>query len=230
MLVAGVDGCRSGWVVVRAEVAGRLFIESVLYAASFAEMLELTDGCGAVGVDVPIGLMDDTSRHPDSEARRRLQPYRGASVFPAPVRAVLGCETYLEACEASYAASGKRISKQLWMIVPKIREADACMTPRLQQRVVEVHPEVCFWALNGGAPLPLSKHTIEGLEMRAQLLSGRYAGDIRRIAYPSLATRDDFYDACAAAWTAARVAKGTAQRLPSEPAFDARGLRMEIVY
>ena len=39
---------------------------------------------------------------------------------------------------------------------------------------------------------------------------------------------DDLLDAVAAAWSAQRVAEGSAQRLPDTPPTDARGLRMEI--
>ncbi len=45
-----------------------------------------------------------------------------------------------------------------------------------------------------------------------------------------VAAPDDLLDACAAAWTAGRVAKGAAERLPETPPTDARGLRMEIVF
>ncbi len=37
-------------------------------------------------------------------------------------------------------------------------------------------------------------------------------------------------DAAIAAVTAHRICRGTAERLPHEPEFDARGLRMEMLY
>ncbi len=40
--------------------------------------------------------------------------------------------------------------------------------------------------------------------------------------------RDDFLDACAAAWTARRVFDGTAERLPSKVERDRRGLDMAM--
>jgi predicted RNase H-like nuclease len=39
---------------------------------------------------------------------------------------------------------------------------------------------------------------------------------------------DDVLDACVAAWTAERIARDEAKRLPCDPPRDARGLRMEI--
>ena len=230
MLVAGVDGCRDGWIVALVEEGKALSLRTSVFAASFADLLSVTRDCAAVGVDIPIGLMTDGPRAPDIQARKRLRGPRASSVFPAPVRAVLGCTEYREACDASQAASGKRISKQLWLIVPKIREADASMTPALQQRVVEVHPEVSFWALNGGLTVPDSKHTPTDLEQRAALLASQYGTDLRSLSRPKQATEDDLLDAAAAAWTALRLAHGDAKRLPAAPALDARGLRMEIVY
>jgi len=47
---------------------------------------------------------------------------------------------------------------------------------------------------------------------------------------PAGAARDDLYDALVLAWTATRLARGAAARLPAEPEGDGRGLRMEIVY
>ena len=41
---------------------------------------------------------------------------------------------------------------------------------------------------------------------------------------------DDLLDACAACWSARRIAEGRAESLPREPHSDARGLRMQIWY
>jgi predicted RNase H-like nuclease len=54
--VAGVDGCKGGWYVVLLDlesgsVEGR-------FAPSFASVLELAGDAEAVGVDIPIGLLD----------------------------------------------------------------------------------------------------------------------------------------------------------------------------
>ncbi|MBI4571221.1 MAG: DUF429 domain-containing protein, partial [Chloroflexi bacterium] len=57
-----------------------------------------------------------------------------------------------------------------------------------------------------------------------------FADDLGTIGVPAGAARDDLYDACAAAWTAARFARGEHGTLPAEPPTDSRGLRMEIVY
>ena len=79
----------------------------------------------AAAIDIPIGLAARRDPGgPTSRRGRRLGPRR-SSVFPAPARSVLAATTYEEACALSRAACGKAISKQLFNILPKIREVDA---------------------------------------------------------------------------------------------------------
>jgi hypothetical protein len=84
-MLAGVDGCRGGWIAV-IDDGGRL--ESRVFADWLRLMLEFQRAT-LIGVDIPIGLPGRDSRQCDIEARRRLGPPRGSSVFPAPVRGVL---------------------------------------------------------------------------------------------------------------------------------------------
>jgi predicted RNase H-like nuclease len=114
--------------------------------------------------------------------------------------------------------------------LPKIREADAEMRPALQGRIVEVHPEVSFWALAGDDAMQHSKRTPDGRAERRRLLETLYGATIAALHPPPGAAWDDLYDACVLAWTASHVAAGTAVHLPAEAERDERGLRMEIVY
>jgi predicted RNase H-like nuclease len=116
------------------------------------------------------------------------------------------------------------------MLVPKIAGVDRAVTVEDQSRVIEVHPEICFWAMNGYAPLEHQKRTAAGRAQRLALLADSFAEKLDAIESPARADDDDVLDALVAAWTAARVAYGTAARFPAEPETDARGLRMEIVY
>ena len=60
---------------------------------------------------------------------------------------------YREACRIALETSDppRKVSKQLFMIAPKIREVDAALRADAgaAARVFEVHPEVAFWRLNG---------------------------------------------------------------------------------
>ncbi|MCH8064863.1 MAG: DUF429 domain-containing protein [Chloroflexi bacterium] len=229
MDVAGVDGCKGGWLLVRADATGQLRIEDVSIISTFRELIAATAECAAIAVDIPIGLPTNEPRAADGEARKAIGPRR-SSVFPAPMRAVLAASTYDQACVLSLAACGKKLSKQAFAILPKIREADEAMTPAVQERVREVHPEVSFWALNDHQPLEHAKLKPDGAAERLRLLTPAYRDDLASVNLARGAKRDDLYDACAAAWTAGRIAYGTARRLPAEPPLDSHGLRMEIVY
>ncbi len=229
MDVAGVDGCKAGWIVVRVDAAGRLRIRNISISTTFQDLLGNTSDCAAVAIDVPIGLPDAAPRQADILARQAIGPRR-SSVFPAPMRTTLAANTYEEACALSERAYGRKLSQQAFAILPKIREVDALITPDLQQRVREVHPEVSFWALNGKRPLLGSKKSPAGALQRLELVKSVIDFELEQTPTASKVLLDDFLDACAAAWTAARIAQGTAVRLPADPDLDSTGLRMEIVY
>ncbi len=234
--VAGADGCRAGWVVVLRPMRGRLpFIARVV--ASFAEVLALPEAPGTIAVDMPIGLPELTGaggRLADVEARARLGG-RQSAVFAVPARAAVMETDYRAACAVAQRHSDppRKVAKQTFNIFPKIREVDALMTPELQERVVECHPEVAFWAMRGEAldqPKKVKSRPYEpGLALRRGLLeqAGFPADFLRDV--PAGAGADDLLDACACAWTAGRLLVGEAIRFPAEPPRDARGLRQEIV-
>jgi predicted RNase H-like nuclease len=182
----------------------------------------------AAAIDIPIGLPAVGPRRCDLEARRLLGPRR-SSVFPAPVRAALDSGTYAEACGVSQKISGKRLSKQLYNILGKIREVDALQSPRLQQRLFEACPELSFAVMSSDVPMRHNKRTVEGRAERLVALREAGFGDVTPIvdAPPAGATRDDVLDALALAWTARRSVAGSERRLGGE--IDESGLRMEVI-
>jgi predicted RNase H-like nuclease len=135
-------------------------------------------------------------------------------VFPAPVRAVLGCATWEEANATSRAIDGRGLAHQVFNLLPKIHEVDRVLSPSLQARIVEAHPELCFASI-AGEPLLHSKRTVAGKAVRIALVG------VVPNALPGAATH-------AALWTARRVALGAEERLGGGER-DGRGLRMEIV-
>lgn len=185
-------------------------------------------------IDIPIGLPDQGAQVCDTEARVFIGARR-SSVFPAPLRPMLAASTYEKACEIGLANGGKKISKQAWAIVPKVREVDTALRGRsaTTPAVREVHPEVCFagWA---GAPMQYPKKSAEGKWERLRLVTVHFGGG----AYEAVRQRhpgrevadDDILDAFAALWTAERVLAGTERTLPTAPPADRCGLPMEIVY
>ena len=151
----------------------------------------------------------------------------GSSVFPAPLRAVLDCEDYAKACEVSRAASGKALSVQAWNLVPAIRALDAVLGDPPTDRVVEVHPELAFRAIDDGVRDP--KVTARGLAQRLAALRQVMDVDAALAEAPPLVPAIDALDACAAAWSARRLADGHGECV-GDGRTDARGRPMRICW
>jgi predicted RNase H-like nuclease len=239
--VAGVDGCKAGWcaAIVRAVGKGRggdadrmLELESCFVASTFAAVLARGEDCALVCVDIPIGLCDgQAARECDTAARRLVGGRRASSVFPTPVRPCLSADDYETACRISLEHSGRKLSRQSFGLLKKIGEVDGLMTPELQERVREIHPEVSFWVLNGNRPIGQSKRTARGRAQRSRLLARVIVGVdaiLTGMQEPGCST-DDALDALVAAWTAAQTVSGKTATLPENPVSDHRGLRMEIL-
>jgi predicted RNase H-like nuclease len=215
--VAGVDGCRGGWVVVTGAEA--------FVCPDFAAVLAKLDGDTVIGIDLPIGLLDDHApggRIAD-QAARGLLPGKRSSVFPAPSRCCFGIRSLDQARERNC-----RINQQGINLLAKIEDIDARMSPVLQERVYEVHPELSFAAMNDDRPVLSGKTRQPGRDDRRALLEREGIVVPERPRPYGGVKEDDVLDACAAGWSARRIANGTAARVPEPPRVDARGLRMEI--
>lgn len=231
---AGADGCRGGWVMVT-WTGNPAITPEISLIPDFATALAST--AHTIAVDMPIGLPRLSGRACERETRARLGN-RQSSVFAVPSRPAVMQEDYFASCRVNLENSDppRKVSKQCFMLFPKIREIDSVITPDLQSRVWEVHPELCFWAMNGGQPVPLAKKiksrpNPDGMALRRELLA-RNGFPIDRPQYPSWpksqVAEDDILDACACAWSAARIARGKHICLPAKPEFDDHGLRMQI--
>ena len=234
MQLIGVDGCGAGWVLA----IGDTGLGSLDFAIErdFTGLARLAGaGQALIAIDIPIGLAETGPRACDLAARLLLGRPRSSSVFAAPCRPTLSATTYLDACAINLAACGKAVTKQLYNIMPKIRQVDALMTPGLQTWVREVHPEVVFAALAGvGQGLGSRKRTPAGederLELLARWLPRVAVGKVRSCLGPQHAARDDIVDALACLVSAYRICRGQHLVLPSgRVPLDSRGLRMEIL-
>ena len=162
-------------------------------------------------------------------------PKRGSSVFPAPSRCALEDVSYEEASERNRVCTGRKLTKQTYAIIPKIREVDTYLRgERRRNKIHEMHPEVCFWSLNGQQPMNYKKKSVEGYEERIAVLTKYYkkSREIAEVAMQQHAradvARDDIVDALVGAVTA-RNSK-ILLRFPETPEIDDMGLPMEIVY
>jgi predicted RNase H-like nuclease len=234
--LAGVDGCPVGWIValVRDDAV------RVRIVPRFADITGAPEAPAVIAVDIPIGLPDrigPEGRGPERSVRPLLGQ-RQSSVFSVPARSAIYAGEYRAACTAAFATSEppRAVSKQLYMITPKIREVDTLLreNPALVGRVRESHPEVAFWRLNGeraltepkkvkGTPYP------PGLVLRrALLIAAGLPAAVVEAKPPRGAGPDDLLDALACATAARRIRAGQAQSFPATPGHDAFGLPMAI--
>src|SRR5829696_486059 len=205
VLVAGVDGYRKGWVAVELDPSGDVQVST---HPSFSEVL--SSQARVIAVDIPIDPPGLGSRATDAGARAFVGGSRASSVFPTPPRAALEARTFAEANEISRTITGKGISQQAFALARKILEVHALA--EVDERVIEMHPEVSFRAL-AGEPVLESKHTGAGLAHRRELLAA--AGIALPGAVPGV-PEADLLDAAAGAWTAARYAAGRAEPFPPD--------------
>lgn len=230
----GVDGCKAGWLFVRS------IEDEVDFGVTerLAELVPTGARSARIFVDIPIGLRDTSgeARRCDRAARKVLGR-RASSVFPAPLRIVLKCTSHTEANDLAKRTSGKGMTQQAFAIIPKIREVDELLLngTAARQMIREVHPEVCFWALNGKLPMDHPKKKPEGFAERMDLLdtiwpkSRALAEDILAKFPRKHVARDDVADALVALVTAL-APQDRLRTIPPDPEHDSSGIPMEMVF
>jgi Uncharacterized conserved protein len=140
---------------------------------------------------------------------------------------VLATDDYAEARALSRAATDppRAPSAQSFQLVKAIRSLDDALGDPPADHVVEVHPELAFRALD--PELSDAKVTARGMARRLAALRTVMDVDAALLAAPPRVPAVDALDACAAAWSARRIADGTAKCV-GDGATDARGRPMRI--
>ena len=231
--VAGVDGCRGGWVVVWLHLREAAIVEySLEYVGRFADVVLHRLKPKIVAVDMPIGLLsrrEPGGRTCDRDARKLLGR-RASSIFSPPIRGQLSATRYEQVRFGG-------LSRQAFHLIPKIREIDLLMPPSLQRTVFEAHPELAFMMLTD-RPMKWNKKTPKGQGERLQALARtntwpftilrQELGSLLEPFPKRILVSDDVMDAWALAWTAYRLYLKKGNRVPQHPPKDQKGLRMEI--
>lgn len=208
--VLGIDGAAKGWVGVVWD-GDRA---TPHFAHELRELCETVGPVAAVAVDIPIELASDGTRPCDVAVRPLLGPRR-SSLFAPPVRRALDLPDYATANAWSKANTGHGISKQAWMLVPKIREARA-LAASGSVVLHETFPELSFSAMNDDRPLTHPKRTWTGMMARLALLRAVGIEPPVDAGPAGSVAADDMIDAAALAWSARRIADGTARHAPAE--------------
>ncbi|MBX3529450.1 MAG: DUF429 domain-containing protein [Rhizobiaceae bacterium] len=247
-VLAGVDGCPGGWIAA-IENSGGVRTQAF---GGFADLAASLGNGALIAVDMPIGLPDHCygGRGPE-QLVRPLLGQRQSSVFSIPSRdAVYACAdeefaadwygAHRRCCDVARNTSTppRAVAIQGFGLFRKIRELDAWLRQERGRsaRVVEAHPELAFWRLNGRRPLTQPKKVKgapyrPGLDERMALLAaeGFANGQLETLPAPSFgAARDDLLDACAMLTVARRLAAGTVESFPPDPPRDRCGLPIAI--
>jgi predicted RNase H-like nuclease len=215
-LVAGVVPCSGGWLVVGAKVLGvTIAPELPRLMPSFLEVLDDRPAFTVLGLYAPVGRLDQMvpgGRGCEREARALLGAPRSAAIRSAPSRTP---------------GEGPAMPRGL---AARYEEVDRDMAPYRQRTVFEVHPELAFYQLNEDRSLQHRKRSTEGRLERRSLLESRIAG-VDRVLDAAVAgvRRTHLADAAACMWSARRILGRAMARLPLDPEWDSRGLRMELV-
>lgn len=223
MAVLGVDGWRGRWVGALME--GRRV--RLLDLVDVRAVLAVPD-VDLVAIDMPIGLSETGARSCDVEARRLLVG-AASSVFPTPVRAVLATDDYAKAREISRARTDppRAPSAQAFQLVKAIRDLDDALGDPPSDRVVEVHPELAFRAIDPA--IRDRKGSARGTIQRLRALREVMDVEDALAEAPSGVPVVDALDACAAAWSARRLADGHGQCV-GDGTKDSRGRPMRICW
>ena len=241
--VAGVDGCRAGWIAVLKNVESGTW--RFRFAPTLGEIVDAEERPRIIAIDMPTGFADcaEHGGRPCERAARGLLVGKTSSVFPTPCRAALEATTHAEASAINRRSgpTGVGLTRQAFHLFPKMRELDALLRsrPAVVARVFEAHPELAFMRMNDGRPALAPKRTAEGQRLRQRLLARhgftatakawvthRHGASLR----VSQAGIDDALDAAAVCRTALLIHHREATHLPDTIAHDRHGLPMAIWY
>lgn len=220
--VAGVDAYRGGWVGV------------VLHDGAFAgihvadRLGALVDAIGdtaAIGVDIPLGLMESGTRGTDVAARTLLGRRR-STIFEIAPRSCWDEPDHATASALSRQLMGKGMSIQSWGLKTKLLDAntvyDAGAAP-----LWEAHPELSFQQMGLGFE-DGTKKTWRGQRARLRVLAAHGIELPEDLGAAAHVPADDVLDAAAVSWSAARIAAGQAYCVPDPPQLNERGQRLAI--
>lgn len=233
MRLAGIDGCKGGWVAVHAKLgdANSFGVASFDNIQGFFADFNVDFAV----IDIPIGFSSGPDHRNVEAAMRKFLPGRTSCVFNTP------CRQALAEVDREAASSVNRkvltkvlktgISTQSHGIFPKMRAIDKAVSVLGQSRLREGHPEVTFAVMNDDCPILSKKKSAAGKAERIVLLekNGLPTTDLLAFQRRLGASRDDVLDAAAMLWSATRFQSKTHRTFPLSPERDLAGLLMSVI-
>lgn len=232
-ITAGIDACKSGWLMVKHSEEGYTF---GVYSDIQSLAIEHAD-IQRVLIDIPVGLSAGLFKRTIDARLKKELGVRHSTVFMSPCREAVYANDYASAKAINKGIEGKSISIQAFHISSKIREVDTFITSgRHSIQIVESHPEFCFKHLNNKNILLSNKKSNEGERERLNILS-KYDSElmniyqkIRQATTRKTVANDDIIDALCLALTNQLAGKTGLQMLTDDNRIDERGVRVGIGY
>lgn len=209
MRCIGLDICPTGWIGV--EIA-----DDVITVHYFPTVRDLTKlgRFDVIGIDIPIGL--PTSGYRDCDiAGKALLGTRSSTLFHVPVREALSADSPEEASRISRQIMGAGVSRQSYGLREKIFEVESWLQES-NLHAYEIHPELSFRECLGYLLRPSKKTWLGVVERRQALLREGIDLDVVTPEVGIRAKADDMLDAGIVAWSARRIAQGSAQFVGDE--------------
>lgn len=156
---------------------GKRFYGSLTVSPKLDFLLrEFGEKCRWIWIDIPIGFSSSGKEREADRLARKVLGKRGSSLFPVPSREV--ALSLLSPMGEKLSFRGRKrfpVPLQTVGIVPQIVEVEELfyssdLSPIVQKKMRESHPEVCFWVINGKKPLREGKQKRRGSEERLFLL------------------------------------------------------------
>ena len=226
-ILAGVEPVPGGWLVAPGNLQGITLSPQPAYVLeALADVLDYRPSFSVVALHAPVGQTEgsDEQRLCDVNAKELLGRRAGAAL-PAPSRKLLDARSLEEA-----QAIDPTFDVVRWRSLPKAAEAIREVQSWRQRVVWEVNPELAFRQMNEGQPPKYGRRSMLGRQERKELLVTKLPGAERCLAERPKSVRENkLIDALADLWTARRIMARAITRLADPPAWDADGVRMDIV-
>lgn len=226
-LIAGVEPCPGGWLVVGARLQGvSAFPVDPEVFPTFAEILDYRPSFDVLAVHCHLSFPEEDTpggRTCDRMARELLGWPRSGAITSPPSRHLLRTGDLDQRAR-------KGLSPISAQMLRRYAEVADEMQPYRQRQVFEVHPELSFYQLNDDVPMQHAKETPAGVEERRRLVVARIPG-IDAVLESSISRVElrHLLDASADMVTARRIAARAVDRLPTDPEWDDAGVRMELL-
>jgi len=218
--VAGVIPCVGGWLLVSAKIKGATFAPDFprVYE-KITDVISMRPPIAISSINAPIGAVE--------------LALKGSRRCDVAADALIGRDvpsTRWEGEAPSLDENSEGVgSERTAMLGARYRELAREMAPFLQRTICEGLPELSFFQINAEERLAHDMRSEEGFKERVGLL-GKVPG-ITRILHHDLpdVTPYDLLEGAALMWSSRRVNARAGRRVPADPEWDERGLRIEIL-